>query len=297
MVDVGSIQGASHILHLSQPAVSKIVRRLELSLGVTLLDRGPRGVAPTEYGQLLYRTARAMAEEQRNLSWELEALKGLVHGQAAVGMGPILGETLLGPVVRRLRRERPGLGLKVIGGSWQELKGALLRGEIDIIFSGLPDIEEDRDVQLHSIRPSVSALVVRREHPLAARGQASMEELSACDWLLPEHPRNHSADVIAAFLAAGVKPPSVHVHTNNIYFARALLMETDFVTIMPVIMLRSNAVRDRLVAIQSDIAISAANVGYAIRARSSLSPGARAVIAIAAHLIRSDGSATAQTMG
>ena len=52
-VESRSFGKAAEKLHVTQPALSKAVRRLELSLGVRLLDRLPRGVSPTIYGEAL----------------------------------------------------------------------------------------------------------------------------------------------------------------------------------------------------------------------------------------------------
>jgi DNA-binding transcriptional LysR family regulator len=47
VVDLGSMAKAAEHLATSQPAVSRAIADLEYSLGVRLLDRGPRGVVPT----------------------------------------------------------------------------------------------------------------------------------------------------------------------------------------------------------------------------------------------------------
>jgi DNA-binding transcriptional LysR family regulator len=50
----GSMAKAAESLATSQPAISRSIADLEFSLGVRLLDRGPRGVAPTPYGRALH---------------------------------------------------------------------------------------------------------------------------------------------------------------------------------------------------------------------------------------------------
>jgi DNA-binding transcriptional LysR family regulator len=53
VVDQGSMAKAAERLATSQPAVSRTIADLEHSLGVRLLDRGPRGILPTPYGRAL----------------------------------------------------------------------------------------------------------------------------------------------------------------------------------------------------------------------------------------------------
>ena len=61
----GSIQEASRLLHISQPALSKGIKELEAELGVPLLIRSNRGITVTEYGERLVRRARLILEEVR----------------------------------------------------------------------------------------------------------------------------------------------------------------------------------------------------------------------------------------
>ena len=59
----GSIQEASRLLHISQPALSKSIKELESELGVPLLVRSNRGITATSYGEHLVRRARLVVEE------------------------------------------------------------------------------------------------------------------------------------------------------------------------------------------------------------------------------------------
>jgi DNA-binding transcriptional LysR family regulator len=57
VVEQGSMGKAAELLATSQPAVSRAIADLEHSLGVRLLDRGPRGIAPTPYGRAFIKRA------------------------------------------------------------------------------------------------------------------------------------------------------------------------------------------------------------------------------------------------
>jgi DNA-binding transcriptional LysR family regulator len=166
VVDAGSIKSASNNLNISQPALSRLVNRLETELGVQLLDRGPRGVTLTRYGEIIYRNARVIAEQERNMRWELGALKGLEQGVASVGVGPYLGDYFLPSVIANLLRKRPGLHISIHSGSYPDLLRALLAGETDVFFSALPQDTSRDDVRFTIVRSSPQAVVARCGHPL-----------------------------------------------------------------------------------------------------------------------------------
>jgi DNA-binding transcriptional LysR family regulator len=65
VVQCGSMARAAQQLSVTQPAISKSVADLEFALGVKLLDRGPQGVEPTDYGKAFARRGLAVFDELR----------------------------------------------------------------------------------------------------------------------------------------------------------------------------------------------------------------------------------------
>ena len=61
-------------LAISQPAVSKAITEMELTLGVPLLDRGPRGVEPTLFGRALLKRSAAIFDELRQTVTDIDSL-------------------------------------------------------------------------------------------------------------------------------------------------------------------------------------------------------------------------------
>jgi DNA-binding transcriptional LysR family regulator len=79
----GSVNAASHKLPLTQPAISRVIKNLETSLGVPIFERNHYGVVPTPFGdRVLYRVRRAMdhlASVEQLFAGEKFAMQGLKH--------------------------------------------------------------------------------------------------------------------------------------------------------------------------------------------------------------------------
>jgi DNA-binding transcriptional LysR family regulator len=80
-VELGSLGRAARLLRVSQPALSKRMRELELLAGAPLLRRSSRGVAPTPAGELLYAKARPLLTQAENVE---EVLAGLRSEHAPI---------------------------------------------------------------------------------------------------------------------------------------------------------------------------------------------------------------------
>jgi LysR family nitrogen assimilation transcriptional regulator len=80
IVEEGSISNAAKRGNVAQPALSVHMRKLEAELGAQLLVRGPRGVTPTEAGDLLANRARTLLSDMERSKEEVRSL-----GQEPVG--------------------------------------------------------------------------------------------------------------------------------------------------------------------------------------------------------------------
>ncbi len=83
----GSIRGASRMLNMSQPALSKSIQELEEGLAAQLFFRRSKGVTLTDAGESFYQHASLILEELRAAQEEIRQRQGQLAGQINIGMG------------------------------------------------------------------------------------------------------------------------------------------------------------------------------------------------------------------
>ena len=110
-----SIGKACRELGLSQPALSKTIRRLEDELRVQLFERTPVGIEPTSYGHTLARRANIISNEIGRAASEIATLRGHIGGEARIGVGPALASSLVSEALAAFLRERPRDGDPSVG--------------------------------------------------------------------------------------------------------------------------------------------------------------------------------------
>jgi DNA-binding transcriptional LysR family regulator len=129
---------AADILCVSQPALSKRLRRLEEKVGGPLLLRGYRDVRLTEPGRLLLERAKALLREAEvALRLARRAVKGEA-GLLRIGFGVASIAKLLPDVLRRFRRSHPDVQIQMRDMSSPDQMRALSREEIEVGFVRLP---------------------------------------------------------------------------------------------------------------------------------------------------------------
>jgi DNA-binding transcriptional LysR family regulator len=107
VVERGSMAKAAERLATSQPAVSRAIGDLEHSLGVRLLDRGPRGVVPTPYGRALIKRSVAVFDELRLGVKDLEFLADPTAGEVRIVAPMAFAAGFVTAVIDRFTRRHP----------------------------------------------------------------------------------------------------------------------------------------------------------------------------------------------
>ena len=128
----GTFTAAARRIHLSQPALTASVQRLEHAVGAALLRRGRHGAELTAAGEAFLPRAQAALAAFRDGQRAVAELEGLSAGQVRLGGGATACTYLLPPLLARFRRKRPAIGLVLREGNSAELEAAVEDGSLDL---------------------------------------------------------------------------------------------------------------------------------------------------------------------
>ncbi|GAA4253767.1 LysR family transcriptional regulator [Dactylosporangium darangshiense] len=173
----GSLRRASEQMHVSQPALSEAIRKLEAELGVTLLERHRSGARISLAGRELLQPIVDVLES-------VERLKAAAGDQLAtrrmLRIGTVNAGTaaLLLPSVRAFQSTHRRAAVEVRNLQQDEIHAALLDGTLDL---GLVNLLDGDDVP-PALEPTPllvgrPAVVLRAGHPLTARPEVSADDL------------------------------------------------------------------------------------------------------------------------
>ncbi|MEM7631514.1 MAG: LysR substrate-binding domain-containing protein [Pseudomonadota bacterium] len=168
---------------VSQPALSVQVRDLEETLGLALLERGPRSVRLTSFGEAFLTRARAILRDVDALSDLARAAHDGLTGRLRLGVIPTIAPYLLPTVLPALSKARPGIDVHIRETVTPRLVSELLDGKLDAAIVALPLGEPalieaplfDEDMVL--VRPQADAnAVIPTPDQLAAMRLLLLEE-------------------------------------------------------------------------------------------------------------------------
>ena len=175
---------AAERCHVSQPTLSAQVRKLEDSLGVTLVERRPRKVALTVAGEAVVERARRMLRDAEDIQALGRASQDPLAGQLRVGFIPTLGPYLLPRVAPRIARALPKLQLMLYEYQTAALVERTVRGEIDLAILALP--ADTKGLVTRSLFAEAFLVAMPEHHRLTAKKRVKASDLSGEKLLLLE---------------------------------------------------------------------------------------------------------------
>ncbi len=229
-VDEGSLRAASRRIGTSQPALTKMVRELELELGATLLERSTRGVRPTPQGRVLVEHARKAVRELDEAVTQIDQLGGRMVGELAIAAVPLAVLLLVPEALRTFGREFPAIRLRVREELYIAQLHALREGEVDIVLGPIPEQLPAGEFHVEPLLPIDMAVVVGKGSDRARA--RTLRELSDARWVYTS-PSGHTGYAQLLFTRHGLTPPEPAAMVNSTLALLALVAGGDFVGLMP----------------------------------------------------------------
>lgn len=278
IVDHGSFRKAADQLHVTPPALSLSIKRLEEELGVKLLDRRPGRVMATAFGHSLYATGQRIDSELQSGLAQLNALRGIGSGRLAVGIVPYGIQAAMGRLIGSFCDRYPQLEVQLALGSFSFLQPRLLDGELDFLITEIqPASEPLVQEPLFRLR---YGLVAGKRHPLAGRRNLDLAQVVeyrlayARTWQLVIDNWDQT------FRDAGLEPPDSAIGEATDEFFLDLICNCDAISVLPMIGTIRDAIEaGRLAELHVPAADWSSTVGLAYRDAGSLSPDAGLLLA------------------
>ncbi|MBT2384272.1 LysR family transcriptional regulator [Streptomyces sp. ISL-11] len=271
-----NLSAVAREMNCSQSAVSQHVRRLEKETGLALMERQPRGVAPTSAGRILQRAASdgltALGEGLRLLE-ELRTGRG---GCVVIATGATTIRNFMGAAIKDFCRAFPDVGLEFhTERSSHRCLDVLRSGACDLAWVTIA--ADATDAQGVEQRPVVSlewVLAVRPDDPLAGESALRAEDLARTRLIRPPEGTS-SGRQVEHYLGAHGLPPRATTTRATDWDTALLLAEMGLGhALIPAApgLVGQSADSVRLIPVTG---IPSLDVGWAARQWSALSPAAQ----------------------
>jgi DNA-binding transcriptional LysR family regulator len=232
-VAAGSLGRAATTLHVTQPALSRTIRRLETAVGEPLFERHSRGMHLTDFGRALLPHAHLLQREAQVAREEIDAMRGFAKGTIRVGAVASISGLVLSRLLTRVLERWPGLRVQVVEDVWNNLAEALLRHAVDIVLgvevADTVDVVSVKDCRWHDTISVVAAKV----HPLRRKRPLTLADTLEQPWAFMPLGTEPHQQLQRVFAANGLGVPEVVVETRSAVVLKSLVAHSGFLSWLP----------------------------------------------------------------
>jgi DNA-binding transcriptional LysR family regulator len=173
--DLGGFHKAAGALNMSQPALSRRIRSLEVAIGAPLLERTTRHVAATSVGRSFAPLARRLLDEFEESLLGTTGVGGRQTGQITLACVPTAVFYFLPRAIERFNARFPQIRFRILDLSANEGLDSVARGECEFGINLTGSTEED--LRFTPLLDDPFVLACRNDHRLARKRQVSWKDL------------------------------------------------------------------------------------------------------------------------
>jgi len=231
LYDELSVSRAARQLRMSQPGVSKALRRLREIFDDPLFIRGPNGIVPTPRAHAIIRAARPHLQRLQE-----DLLKGEQFDPATstrpivLGLSDIAEMAFLPSILEHLRGRAPRCPVRTVSTPDAELAVGLEHGDVDVAAGYFPTLAQ-RNFRQRRLSRHGFACLLRAGHPLWK------PRLTVAAYLSAEHivvrPEGRSQDLLERFIERRKMRRKVALYTSNVLSVPFIVMDSDLMATLP----------------------------------------------------------------
>lgn len=175
VADYKSFTNAAAHSYLTQPSLSKAVKKLEEELNVELFDRSTRHLRLTDAGQILYRQGQKAFAALSELNVLLDELRDITSGEIKIGIPPLIGTLFFPKIAQSFNKKYPKVSLELVELGAKLIGKLIEEAKIDVGIVVLPADEEI--FHIYPFFQDEFVLFLHEDHEFAERNTISLNEL------------------------------------------------------------------------------------------------------------------------
>jgi LysR family nitrogen assimilation transcriptional regulator len=227
----------------TQSGVSQHIRKLEARFGIPLVRRQSGTVVPTPAGEAYYRRCLEVLRNYELANQDVRRFVGGTSGEISVGLMPTMTRSVLSPALARFTADHPNVAVHIVEAYSAVLSEQVAAGELD--FAIVPASQDRAGIRTNVVQRTPEILVSgprsEREHLKPVR----LRDIGPLKVVLPGNANARRSTLERYFQANEVKVFR-QLELDTMFATIDFVESTDWVTILPGVMMVSDIDRDRL---------------------------------------------------
>lgn len=177
----GTVTKAAEVMHVTQPAVSRLLADFEYAVGFSLFERERRRLSPTTECLALYAEVERSFAGLEHIKQTASRIKDMKSGHLSIAAMPIFATTFLPDVIAKFSQEYPGITISLWTWPREQVMQWVLSQQHDLGFVTLPVNDDAIGVQPFPVDEAICMLP--RNHPLTSQDTIHISDLEGEDFI------------------------------------------------------------------------------------------------------------------
>lgn len=275
IAEEGSVSKAAERLYISQPSLSKYLKRLEERIGLDLFNRESYPLRLTSAGELYLNYVKDIVKKEKRLLLDFADIQNMDSGTVSIGLTVWRSSIILPLVLPHFKKRYPKIEVEVYEGSHQYLASLLEHDKVDFVICHLPN--QFQNVTFEHLHYEKILFCMNEMHPFLQRigkqhgdvrimsmGNNDFIQFSEEPFILLKQGQN-LRDITQNFFNKLGQKPNIALETSNIVTAINAAKKGLGVTFAPEAVLRSPEQSQRLIFFSVDNPPLQWEVGFAFK--------------------------------
>ena len=230
IVRQSGISKAAEVLHIAQPPLSQLLKKLEIELGTTLIHRYRKKWELTETGKLLYQHAEQMITQMQDVKQRIQEVEEGIAGTVRIGVSSACSNLLI-DYISMYRTQFPNVKISIINGNSEELLKRLEQKEIDLAF--LLRLSNSEYYEMKTLKKQPYVVIMPTSWSIS-QSHVTFKQIAKLPFILLGAMEGHSfhGDILRAFDDHHIKP-NIIIECKDISMVASLVSKGLGVSIIP----------------------------------------------------------------
>lgn len=232
IVNQGSISKAAEVLHIAQPPLSQLLKKLENDLGTTLIHRYRQKWELTETGEILYQYANQMLMQIQDVKQRIQEIEQGIGGTVNIGVSSTCSNMLI-DYISMYRAQYPNVKMNIVTGNSEELLKRLEQREIDVAL--LLRLGNSEQYEMKKLKEHPTAVIIPKSWATTFSSQhVTIEQIAQFPFIMLGSMEGLSfhEDLFKVFDEHQVKP-NIIIECKDIRMVEALVSRGLGLSVIP----------------------------------------------------------------
>jgi DNA-binding transcriptional LysR family regulator len=230
VAELKNFTAAADRLHISQPAISKAIHKLEEELGFSLIDRTQKRVLLTEEGTVFLNLAEDILKRVTNVWETMREYKELTRGSFHIAVPPLLGAYVFPNLFAAFKQKYPSLEMFVFEDGSSTAVDLVKHEEVHVGLVILPP--NLTDLESHHITSQEIVVCLPTDHRLSAESFLTFEQLKDEPVILYNEGFVLRSIILNEYAKLNLEP-NVAISTNQFQTMKALVSKGVGISFLP----------------------------------------------------------------